>query len=149
MSENNASPSAPFDERLPAIRVVMMPRDTNALGTIFGGHILSLIDQAGAIGAHRLGLRRVVTGAMHEVVFRQPVKVGDLVSCYASVMKAGRTSVTIQVRVVAHSPADAEHRIDVTVAEVVYVHVDEHGRSLNLPQSAHEMVKTLRSLAGA
>jgi acyl-CoA thioesterase YciA len=112
----------------PAIRMVMMPRDTNAVGTIFGGHILSIIDQAGAIGAHRLGLRRVVTVAMKEVVFKQPVKIGDLVSCYASVAKIGRTSVTVHVRVIAHSPSDTRTMIEVTEADVVYVHVDEHNR---------------------
>ena len=64
----------------PAIRVSMMPADTNAHGTIFGGKILSLIDQAGAIGVHRLGVGRVVTVAMREVVFSQPVRVGDIVA---------------------------------------------------------------------
>ena len=115
--------------------MVMMPRDTNAVGTIFGGHILSIIDQAGAIGAHRLGLRRVVTVAMHEVVFKQPVKVGDLVSCYAKVKRIGNTSVTVEVRVVAHSPCDIELVTDVTTAEVVYVHVDEHNRPVKIPKN--------------
>lgn len=133
------------EEELPSIRVMMMPSDTNAMGTIFGGHILSIIDQAGALGAHRLGLRRVVTVAMREVEFRQPVKVGDLVTCYTDVVKIGNTSVTVQVRVVARSPADTQHKIDVTVAEVVYVHVDEHGRSLSLPDSARQYFKEVQA----
>ena len=106
----------------------MMPRDTNALGTIFGGVILSLIDQAGAIGAHRLGLGRVVTVAMKEVEFKEPVEVGDLVSCFAEVTRVGRTSVSVRVRVVAHRMSDLARGVEVTVAEVIYVHVDDRGR---------------------
>ncbi len=120
---------------VPAIRVVMMPRDTNAHGTIFGGHILSLIDQAGAIGAHRIGARRVVTVAMDKVEFKQPVHVGDIVSCYSNVLKTGSTSITVCVRVTAHRPADLGRGVDVTAAEVVYVHIDEAGRPLALSPS--------------
>jgi acyl-CoA thioesterase YciA len=120
------------DETVPAIRVTMMPRDTNAHGTIFGGHILSLIDQAGAIGAHRLGARRVVTVAMREVEFKEPVRVGDLVSCYSRVLRVGRTSITVAVRVVAQPPADPAASVEVTQAEVVYVNVDELNRPLAL-----------------
>lgn len=120
------------DEQIPAIRVSMMPRDTNAHGTIFGGHILSLIDQAGAIGAHRLGARRVVTVAMHEVEFKQPVMVGDLVTCYAKVTRVGRTSITVDVRVVAHRKADPNDAVDVTQATVVYVNVDDANEPLPL-----------------
>lgn len=121
------------DERpeILAIRVTAMPRDTNAHGTIFGGHILSLIDQAGAIAAHGLGANKLVTVAMREVEFKQPVQVGDLVTCWARVTKVGRTSVTSVVRVVAQSPmaqARGEPERDVTQAEVVYVHVGDDGR---------------------
>lgn len=112
----------------PAIRVSMLPADTNAHGTIFGGKILSLIDQAGAIGAHRLGVGKVVTVAMREVVFTAPVRVGDIVSCYAEVLKIGRTSVTVCVRVTAHRPTDTKRSVAVTKAEVVYVAIDDMGR---------------------
>jgi acyl-CoA thioesterase YciA len=114
----------------PAIRVSMMPRDTNAHGTIFGGKILSLIDQAGAIAAHEIGVARVVTVAMDQVVFKHPVEVGDIVSCYADVVKVGRTSVTVRVRVAAHRPTHVGHGVDVTSAEVVYVHIDDAGRPI-------------------
>lgn len=120
---------------LPAIRVSMMPADTNAHGTIFGGRILSLIDQAGAIGAHRIGAQRVVTVAMREIIFKAPVKVGDIVSCYAEVTKIGRTSITVAVRVIAHSPTEVRHPVDVTEAEVVYVNIDAHGRPKPLEAS--------------
>lgn len=122
------SNETPEPDPHPAIRVSMMPADTNAHGTIFGGKILSLIDQAGAIGAHRLGVGRVVTVAMREVVFTHPVRVGDIVSCYAEIIKVGRTSVTVCVRVVAHRPTDTTRSVEVTKAEVVYVAIDEAGR---------------------
>lgn len=111
----------------PAIRVSMMPRDTNAHGTIFGGHILSLIDQAGAIGAHRLGAGRVVTVALREVEFKAPVQVGDIVSCYTKVIGFGRTSIRVYVRVIAHDSCDVERWRDVTDAELVFVQVDAEG----------------------
>jgi acyl-CoA thioesterase YciA len=125
----------PYPEIL-AIRVSAMPRDTNAHGTIFGGHILSLIDQAGAIAAHGLGASKLVTVAMREVEFKQPVQVGDMVTCWARVVKVGRSSVTSVVRVVAQSPmaqARGEPERDVTQAEVVYVHVGDDGRPQPLP----------------
>lgn len=116
-----------------AIRTTAMPRDTNAHGTIFGGHILSLIDQAGAIAAQRLGGGKLVTVAMREVEFKQPVHVGDLVTCWARVTRVGRTSATVIVRVEAQSPmarARNEPHRDVTQAEVIYVHVDDENRPM-------------------
>jgi len=120
---------ASHEDEILAIRVLMMPRDTNAQGTIFGGHILSLIDQAGAIAAHAAGGGTVVTVAMREVVFHEPVQVGDMVTCWARVVRVGRTSITTRVRVQARSPYDSNVQPrDVTEAEVVYVKVDEHGQ---------------------
>ncbi len=82
-----------------AIRVVMMPRDTNPLGTIFGGIILSYIDQAGTVEALQHTKKRLVTVAMHEVKFIAPVFVGDLVSFYTETVKVGTTSLTVRVTV--------------------------------------------------
>lgn len=115
-----------------AIRVLMMPRDTNHHGTIFGGVILSHIDQAGAVAAIRRGCNRVVTVAMDQVVFAQPVHVGDLVSFYAEVIHVGRTSLKVRVSVVAdrRSSGDA---VPVTRAEVTYVHIDADGKPLPVP----------------
>ena len=111
----------------PAIRVMMMPRDTNAHGTIFGGIILSYIDQAGAVAAHRAGCRKVVTVAMDQIEFHEPVLVGDLVSFYAEVEKIGRTSITVVVRV--HSQRnDSRKSVLVTEARVTYVNVDDEQR---------------------
>ncbi len=112
----------------PAIRVVMLPKDTNALGTIFGGIILSYIDQAGAVAAHRHTLGRLVTVAMREVEFHAPVFVGDLVSFYAETLHTGTTSVRVKVIVEAERQSHGSERVLVTQAEVVYVHVDDSGQ---------------------
>lgn len=121
------------NEQEAAIRVSMMPRETNAHGTIFGGIILSYIDQAGAVGAHRTGCRQVVTVAMDQVEFHQPVYVGDLVSFYAKVEKLGRTSITVTVTVKAED-RDGGEPLLVTQARVTYVNVDEHGSPVPIPK---------------
>lgn len=114
----------------PAIRVLMLPRDTNERGTIFGGVILSLVDLAAAVEARRFNpTRRYVTVAMTGIEFKQPVCVGDIVSCYTTVERVGTTSVTIDVRVVAERGRDLA-RVDVTQARVVFVAVDDDGRPI-------------------
>jgi acyl-CoA thioesterase YciA len=112
----------------PAIRVWMMPRDANAWGTIFGGLMLSYIDQAGAIEALRHTEERLVTAALHEVKFIAPVFVGDLVSFYAEVTKMGNTSMTVCVTVEARRAVAPHDTVRVTQAEVVYVAIDDAGR---------------------
>src|SRR5262245_10735143 len=110
----------------PAIRIAMLPRDTNSQGTIFGGVILSYIDTAGAIEAHRrTKMSRFVTVAMREVIFHKPVFVGDLVSFYAETLRIGETSIIVRV-IVETERLGSEERIRVTEAEVVYVAVDEN-----------------------
>lgn len=116
----------------PATRVMMMPRDTNPAGTIFGGVILSYLDQAGAEGAYRGGAQRVVTAAMKEVVFHEPVFVGDLVSFYADVVKRGRTSITIKVAVEASRRWNRHEIAKVTEAEITYVNVNPEGHPVPL-----------------
>jgi len=120
-------------QRQPATRVMMMPRDTNPAGTIFGGVILSYLDQAGAEGAYRGGAHRVVTAAMKEVVFHEPVFVGDLVSFYTEVVGRGRTSITIRVAVEASRRWDRNEVAKVTEAEITYVNVNPEGRPVPLP----------------
>ena len=117
----------------PAVRVMMLPPDTNANGTIFGGIILSHIDLAGAVEAHRHAPARLVTASMHEVSFHAPVFVGNLVSFYTETLKCGRTSVTVKVTVVVERGFVGTHRDKVTEAEVVYVQIDEDGRPMPLP----------------
>lgn len=112
----------------PAIRVVMMPRDTNAGGTIFGGVIMSYIDQAGFIEARRNAPHRYVTVAMEAIKFIEPVLVGDILSLYAETLRLGRTSLRVRVTVVADRFAERGRRVKVTEAEVTYVAVDDSGK---------------------
>lgn len=114
-----------------AIRVLMMPRDTNHRGTIFGGVILSHIDQAGAVGALKAGCAQVVTVAMDKVEFHAPVMVGDLVSFYTEVVRRGRTSITVRVEV--ESLRRNGGTFQVTSADVTFVNVDDEGCPVPLP----------------
>lgn len=103
----------------------MLPRDTNSQGTIFGGVILSYIDMAGAIEAHRhTEMDRFVTVAMREVIFHAPVFVGDLVSFYCEIVRIGTTSITTRVVVEAERYGGPRESVRVTEAEVIYVAVD-------------------------
>ncbi|MBI2987967.1 MAG: acyl-CoA thioesterase [Deltaproteobacteria bacterium] len=113
----------------PTLRVTMLPRDTNARGTIFGGVILSHIDIAGGIAARQHVPRNFVTKAMHEVEFIAPVYVGDVVSFYAEVVREGRTSLTVRVEVEAERFKEPGTWARVTGAEVVYVAIDENGKA--------------------
>lgn len=118
------------DHNDPAIRITLLPRDTNSQGTIFGGVILSYIDTAGAIEAHRhTQMDRFVTVAMKEVIFHKPVFVGDLVSFYAETLRVGTTSITVRVIVESERLGKSE-RVRVTEAEVIYVAVDEKGQKV-------------------
>ena len=121
----------------PAIRITLLPRDMNPQGTIFGGIILSYIDIAGAVEAHRrTGVERFVTVAMREVIFHQPVFVGDLVSFYAQTLKIGSTSITTRVVVEAERYGGTSERIKVTEAEVIYVAVDANRRKMKINKDA-------------
>ena len=113
----------------PTIRVVLLPRDTNANGTIFGGIIMSHIDIAGAVQAKKHTHNRVVTVAMNGVVFKHPVFVGELVSFYTKTVKKGRTSVTVQVDVYCDREGE---RVAVTAAELIFVAIDAQGHSTPL-----------------
>ena len=120
-------------KRDPAIRITLLPRDTNSAGTIFGGVILSYIDMAGAIEAHRhTRMPRFVTVAMREVIFHKPVFVGDLVSFYAETVKVGKTSITIRVIVETERVGSTTEVLRVTEAEVVYVAVDENRQKTSI-----------------
>lgn len=110
-----------------AIRLTMMPRDTNAHGTVFGGVILSYIDVAGGVEAIRhTRHNRFVTVAMKEVIFHEPVYIGDLVSFYATTLRVGNTSITIHVDVEAERFGTPGTMVKVTEAEVTFVAIDEN-----------------------
>lgn len=123
MSDNHRTPKPPSAE--PAIRVVMMPRDTNAQGTIFGGVILSYIDQAAFVEARRQAHHKYVTVCMREVEFKEPVFVGDVLSLYAETIRIGRTSMTLRIRVMAERSDPPTRSVLVTEAEVVFVAIDQ------------------------
>ena len=116
-----------------AIRLTMMPRDTNAHGTIFGGVILSYIDVAGGVEAVRhTGHDRFVTVAMKEIIFHEPVFVGDLVSFYATTTKVGNTSITIKVIVESERFGSHGQSVRVTEAEVVYVAINQYREKVKI-----------------
>lgn len=116
-----------------AIRLTMMPRDTNAHGTVFGGIILSYIDVAGGVESIRhTGHNRFVTVAMKEVIFHEPVFIGDLVSFYARTLKVGNTSITVHIDVEAERFGTPGVVVKVTEAEVVFVAIDEKGSKVSI-----------------
>jgi acyl-CoA thioesterase YciA len=125
-----------MSERVPAIKVAMMPKDTNAHGTIFGGVILSNIDLASGVEAFKVAPHLYVTKAMHEVEFHEPVFTGDVVSFFTETVRVGRTSVTVRVEVeaerwgwdAARRGIGRGERVKVTEAEVVLVAVNAEGR---------------------
>ena len=115
------------ERRDPAIRVVAMPADANAYGDIFGGWLLSLMDNGAGLTAARRSQGRAVTVAMDGMVFHQPVKVGDEVSVYAEIERVGRTSMTIAVEAWRRA-RHQEESIKVTEAKFTFVAIDDEGR---------------------
>ena len=126
-------------ERVPATKVLLLPKDTNQLGTIFGGVILSHIDLASAVEARKAGRHRYVTKAMREVEFHQPVFLGDIVNFFTETVKIGRTSITVRVSVEAErwGGGDGE-RVKVTEAEVILVAVDKSGHPVPIRREAQQ-----------
>lgn len=121
-------------DREPTIRVLAMPTDTNAAGDIFGGWIMSQVDIAGSITAFRRARGRVVTVAVNSFEFHQPVFVGDLISCYAEVIRIGRTSLAVKVEVYAERNRQQEECIKVTEAVLTFVAVDEQRKPRVVPR---------------
>jgi acyl-CoA thioesterase YciA len=123
-------------ERVPAIKVLLLPKDTNALGTIFGGVILSHIDLASAVEARKTAALRYVTKAMREVEFHEPVFLGDVVNFFTETVRVGTSSITVRVSVEAERwGKGAGERVQVTEAEVVLVAVDETGRPMPIARA--------------
>lgn len=120
------TPPNESNERRLALRVVTMPRETNIYGTIFGGVILSYIDQAGFVEARRHGVHRWVTASVDRVDFRAPVHTGDIVSLYTCTTRLGTKSVTVRVEVEAERYLTGD-TTPVTTATVTLVSVDDNG----------------------
>ena len=122
MPDNDSLPS----DHQPAIRVLAMPTDTNASGDIFGGWLMSQVDIAGSIEAFRRARGRIVTVAVNEFRFLQPVYVGDLISLYSRVIKIGTTSIRIHVTAFAERNRGKDECHKVPEAEITYVAIDEN-----------------------
>ena len=126
------SVALPSDKEL-VLKVVPMPGDCNANGDIFGGWVMAQVDLAGSVLPSRLAQGRTATVAVKEFVFKQPVRVGDLLSFYASVQHVGRTSVTVDVEVYAERMQRQGHYVKVTEATLTYVAIDEVGSPRPIP----------------
>jgi len=123
------------DDRQLVLRVMPMPADANGNGDIFGGWIMAQVDIAGAVLPARIAKGRIVTVAVNEFIFKQPVSINDLLSFYAKVERIGRTSVTVNVEVYAErNPANLEV-VKVTEANLTYVAIDKDGKPRLIPTS--------------
>jgi acyl-CoA thioesterase YciA len=111
-----------------------MPADTNASGDIFGGWLMSQVDIAGSIVARRRAQGRIATVAVDSFQFRNPVLVGDVISCYAKITRIGKTSLTINVRAFAERQGKSHNNHLVTEADLTYVAVDEQRRPRLIPK---------------
>lgn len=115
------------NEMEPALRLVAMPADTNPAGDVFGGWIMAQVDLAGAVIASQRAQSRIVTIKVTDFIFKEPVYVGDLVTCYGKIEKIGNTSITVKVVVCAQRNRYEKTCIKVTEATVVYVAIDDDG----------------------
>jgi acyl-CoA thioesterase YciA len=122
-------------ERIPALRTIAMPADTNPRGDIFGGWLLSQMDLAGSVLAQKTATQRVATVGVQAMTFHQPVFVGDEVSCYTELVRVGNTSVTVQVESWARR-RDEETEIKVTEGQFTYVAIDENRRPVQIPKDS-------------
>ena len=130
---NSAAPvTLPTDKEL-VLKVIPMPGDCNANGDIFGGWVMSQVDLAGSVLPARRVQGRMATVAVKEFIFKQPVRVGDLLSFYAHLSHVGRTSVTVEVEVYAERIQRQGRYIKVTEATLTYVAIDENGRPRAIP----------------
>ena len=135
MTENPDFPVKLPDNRQPALRVMPMPADLNPSGDVFGGWIMSMVDIAGGIPAHRRTRGRIATVAVNAFTFKQPVSVGDVVSFYAEVVSVGRTSITVDVEVFAERNPENPVVVKVTEAKLTYVALDERGQKRPIPEA--------------
>ena len=134
MSENSSAPQValPIDKEL-VLKVIPMPADSNANGDIFGGWVMAQVDLAGSVLPARYAKGRMATVAVNQFIFKQPVRVGDILSFYSEVTRIGRTSVTVKVEVFAERFQSQGQYVKVTEASVTYVAIDDSGRPRPIP----------------
>jgi acyl-CoA thioesterase YciA len=121
------------DDRQLVLRVMPMPADANGNGDIFGGWIMAQVDLAGAVLPSRIAKGRIVTVAVNQFIFKQPVSIGDLLSFYAKVERIGKTSITVNVEVYAERNPANLHVVKVTEANLTYVAIDRDGKPRSIP----------------
>lgn len=131
-----------------SIAQLMQPEHANNLGNVHGGWIMKLVDEAGALACMRHSQRRVVTVAVDSLVFREPIRIGDLVILNAEVSYTGRTSMEAEVQVLAENPISGV-RTHTNTAYLVYVALDEEGRSVPVPALKAETEAEKRRLEEA
>jgi acyl-CoA thioesterase YciA len=124
----------PTDEEL-VMKVIPMPADCNANGDIFGGWVMAQVDLAGSVIPARYTQGRMATVAVKEFVFKQPVRVGDILSFFSKVIRIGRTSITVEVSVYAETYRAQGKYAKVTEATVTYVAIDDSGKPREIPKA--------------
>ena len=122
--------------REPVLRVMPMPADMNGNGDIFGGWVMAQVDLAGSVPAMRRARGRLATVAVTSFLFKLPISVGDLVSFYASIVRTGRTSITVDVQVYAERHPANPLTVKVTEAQLTYVAINDDGSKRELPPEA-------------
>ncbi len=133
MSDTTAAARPPSEEEL-VLKVIPMPADCNANGGIFGGWVMAQVDLAGSVQPARYTQGRLATVAVNEFVFKQPVRVGDILSFYSKVSRIGRTSITVKVEVYAERIQAQGQHVKVTEATLTYVAIDQNGLPRAIPQ---------------
>ena len=135
MSTNSSAPltQLPADKEL-VMKVIPLPADTNGNGDIFGGWVMAQVDLAGSVQPARVTKGRMATVAVNEFIFKQPVRVGDILSFFSEVTRIGRTSVTVKVEVFAERYRAQGQYIKVTEASVTYVAIDDQGKPREIPK---------------
>ena len=141
MSSTTSLPPDPLSVKLPldkelVLKVIPMPADCNANGDIFGGWVMAQVDLAGSVIPARYAEGRMATVAVNEFIFKQPVRVGDILSFYSELTRVGRTSMTVKVEVYAERFRSQGRYIKVTEASVTYVAIDDAGQPRPVPPSS-------------
>ncbi|MGH2581417.1 MAG: acyl-CoA thioesterase [Anaerolineales bacterium] len=131
MDENSLAPQPVSASRV-SISQLMNPQDANLSGNVHGGHIMKLVDEAGALAAMKHSRQRVVTVAVDRLIFRHPIRIGDLVTINAEISYVGRTSMETEVAVYAENPQTGE-RWHTNTAYLVYVALDENDKPISVP----------------
>ena len=135
MSDNSSAPNVqlPTDKEL-VLKVIPMPADCNANGDIFGGWVMAQVDLAGSVIPARYTQGRMATVAVNEFIFKQPVRIGDILSLFSSLTRIGRTSITVKVEVYAERYHAQGQYIKVTEASLTYVAIDDNGKPREVPK---------------